>query len=1072
MRKLLLLVALLVIVAGGALLLAPSLVPWNQFRDQVADMLAGLTGRQVVIDGDLSLTLLPVPTLTAADVRLVDDGETLASIGGVAMQVRPLPLLSQSIQLESLRLNGADLRVVEDANGKRRWPIVLDALGQSVQVESLHLTDSRLSWERPNQPAVRLEAIDAEITAGGPSGPFELTGEASLGGTALRLNLNAARRAASGSLPLRASLSVPEGKGEVRFAGVMTPGKKESRRLEGDLNVQAVDSNPLLRLLRPLLGQPPLETAELGRALHLTGRLNLESNSIGMDGIDLQWGDSKATGSASLPLVADIKGALVLSFTRFDLDALLASTPPVADWRPAFALDIDLLADEMRWRGDEMRDVRLLGQWQAPALTVEALAATLPGDTMVTATGSAFAEGDAPRVEGRVELTATSLRDTLAWAGLDVTSVPLERLRQAKLTGTLAGKPQDLALTDLAGTLDTTSFTGAVTLTRRDRPGIGLRLDLDRLDLDAYRLPDSPGWGERLAPLLRDADINLTLKAEQLALAGLQADGVVLDGGASNGAVTLHSADIKSLSGVALRGTGHYAGSGQTGSHLTLTGSAPTLGPLFRALEIGSSTLADRIGAITLEARIVGDDSKAALDIRAGLLGGTLHIGGDLLDPANTRRPALKLRATLPETADLWRLTAPAVRFPPAPWGDTDLYGELVAEDDTYVLTALQGRFAGHPVTGTLRLTPPSPPPVLDGQPVPPAVEAAAAAPAVTQMGGELTFGALDLDRLLPGLTREDGDIGLGWTRSLNGQLTLVADRLTLAGQEITKARLPFRIGAGLVRLEEGTAQWQGGKASVAAGLAQMETGPEGGEPPLTGNLTLTLTDAALPAEAAPAATAIGIEGGRFDVSFTGNGEARNPRQLWSALNGQGKASFREGALVGIDLPALGARLEEGGTGAIPALRTLTLKGGRTPFTTLGFDFNLADQVAALSAIDMAAPGGGLTGAGAWNLRGRTVDLNLALTPAAPSKPPAISLAVKGPDGAASRSLDLAAVEPWHKKREAARQASAQKKANPSAKPPAPAAKPAVKPAPPPAPTPARNDPVGSILDRLKQQGG
>ncbi|WP_029011965.1 AsmA-like C-terminal region-containing protein [Niveispirillum irakense] len=1068
MRKLLVLVALLVIVAGGGLLLAPSLVPWNQFRDQVAEMLAGLTGRQVVIDGDLALTLLPVPTLTAADVRLVEDGETLASIGSVAMQVRPLPLLSQSIQLESLRLDNADLRVVEDAAGNRHWPIVLDALGQSVQVESLHLADSRLSWERPDQPTVRLEAIGAEITAGGPSGPFELTGDASLGGTPLRLNLTAARRAASGSLPLRASLSVPNGKGEVRFAGVVAPSAKEGRRLEGDLNIQAVDSTPLLGLMRPLLGQPPVDTPELGRALRLTGRLNLDATSIGMDGIDLQWGDSQATGSASLSLTADGTGALVLSFTRFDLDALLANAPPIADWRPAAAMDIDLLADEMRWRGDQMRDVRLLGRWQAPALTLETLAATLPGDMAVSLTGSASLDGDAPRLEGKVDLAATSLRDTLAWAGLDVTSVPVERLRQAKLTGTLAGKPQDMALTDLTGTLDTTRFTGAVTLTRRDRPGLGLRLTLDRLDLDAYRQPGTPGWGERLAPWLREADINLTLEAGHLTLAGLQADGVVLDSAANNGAVTLHNADIQSLSGIALRGTGHYAGSGQPGSHLTLTGSAPTLGPLFRALDIGSSTLADRIGAVTLDARIVGDDSKAALDIRTGLLGGTLHIGGDLLDPAGSPRPALKMRATLPETADLWRLTAPSVQFPPAPWGATDLYGELTAEDDTYVLTALQGSFAGHALTGTVRLTPPPSPPAPDGQPVPPAVEAAAKAPGLAQLAGELTFGALDLDRLLPGLTREDGDIGLDWTRRLNGQVTLAADRLTLAGEEITKARLPFRIGAGLVRLEEGTAEWQGGKAVIAAGLAQMEAGPEGGEAPLTGNLTLTLADAALPAEAAPAATGIGVDGGRFDIRFTGNGEGRNPRQLWSALNGQGKASFRAGALVGIDLSALGARLGEGGTGAIPALRTLTLKGGRTPFTTLGFDFNLADQVAALSAIDMAAPGGTLSGAGAWNLRSRTVDLNLSLTPAVPGKPPAMALAVKGPDGAASRNLDLGAVEAWHKKREAARLAAAEKKAAPAAKPAAPAPKPAAK----AVPAPPRNDPVGSILDRLKQQGG
>lgn len=1051
MRKFLFLVVLLLLVGAG-LVLAPALIPWNQFRDQVATVLADLTGRQVVIDGDLSLALLPIPTLTVADVRLLDGGENVTSVEKVALRVRPLALLSQSIEIESLRLQGANMRVRQDRDGNVSWPIALQSLGKSIQVESLHFSDSRLSWERPERPTLRLEALTGELTAGGPDGPFELSANANINDQPLRLTFAAARRATGGALPVRATVSMPAGKTEIRFSGVLPAGNAD--KLTGDVNLQAVDSNPLAALLRPILGLSAQPADGLGRSVQFGGRLTADHDSVGIDGIDLQWGVAHATGSAEFPRSAEASGSLVLAFSQLDLDALGKPGELPVDFWPSALMDIDLLADEARWRDGTLRDVRLVGRMQDRVLAVDQGNATLPGGTAITLAGSADLRETTPRVELTVDLTSPSLRDTLAWANVDVTKVPVERLRQAELHGKLAGKPDDVSLTDLTGSIDTTKLNGAITLTRRERIGLGARLVLDRLDLDAYRTTDAPNWTDLLAPLVKQTDLTLDLKADQLALAGLQAENLALDGSLDNGSATLRQLTVKSLSGIALQANGRYAGAGQTGgSHLTLTASAPTLAPLFRALSIDAIPLADRLGAVSLEARMVGDDSKAAVDIRANLLGGTAQIGGEVLEPAGTPNLALKIRTTVPETADALRLLLPDAGL--AGLGNLDLYGELAGRHgEVLTLSALQGSFAGQPLEGSLKWTPGKPAPAEGGEETPPTLD------------GELTLGVLDLDRFIPGLTRPDGDIGLGWTRHYNGTLTLRSSALTLAGEKAENALLRLEARPGLLRLNEGSGTWQGGALTASGSWAQMETGPEGGPPPLTGNLTLAVKGATLPERFAASPTGLGVTAGQVDLTFNGTGEGQNPSTLWSGLNGQGKASFHNGTLAGLDIAAIAKRIDQGGANMVTDIGRLTSRQGQSSFDSLTLDWSLADQVVALSSVSLESISGSVTGSGAWTLKPRAVNLSFSLLPAADGSPPAIGVVLKGPEKTATRTADLAALQGWGQKREAA------KAPKPTAEPAkvTPPKPPTAKPVPTPAPTKA--NPVGNILDRLRKGDG
>lgn len=1042
-------------------LVGPALVPWNEFRTRVADGLTELTGRQVVIDGDLDLSLLPVPTLRAGSVRLLDDGDVLASIGSVDMRVRPLPLLQGRVQIEHLALRRAEMRALLPGDGPARWPVAPDALGGSVQVEGLSLSDGSLALERPDGSITRLTGLTGEMGAGGPDGPFELTASGGLGGTPVRLVLNAARRTTTGGTPVRALLTLPDARTDLRFTGIL-PAGGASWKLEGDIVLQGAGASPLLRLARHLAGQEVTEADGSGPALALRGHLTVTPGAVGLDGIDLQWGDSRATGSIDLPRTVGGEGAIVLAFTALDLDGLAADLPDMRPWLPDAPLTLDLLADQGRLQGEMLRDLRLVGRLDAGVLNGAEMAATLPGATALALKGTVDLTGETPVADVMLDARSDNLRAILTWAGVPVEMVPAERLRQARLTGRLTGKPQDFALTDIAGSLDTTAFTGAFTLARRDRPGVGLRLTLDRLDLDAYRTADTPPPWAGLREVMEGIDLSLEGRADLLTIDRIPVEGLTLDAGWTGNALSLRTLNADAVAGINARASGFLSGNQGDSSHLTLTANGPSLAPLLRALGRPDPVLAERLGSVAVEARLVGDMVRLAVDIRADALGGSTHVGGTVTDPLTRDEPGpgleLKVRSTLPETGNLLRLFFSDWR-PAGPAGPLDIYASVTGPlSGPVTIDAIQGHFAGQEVSGTLNWEQPP----ADGQ-----------RPA--RLSGELTLDALDADLLLPGLTRDGAAWNLDWTRRINGEITMVTRQLTLGGEKLDQARLPLTVGAGLIRLEGAAAQWRGGSVKAGGAIEQTAAAPvslETAAAPLAGNLTLEVAEADLPPWLD--GDGLGVKGGKLDLSFTGTGSGPTPHAVMSSLAGAGQTMLRGATVTGIDLSATGQRLAEGGPKGPANLRAILRRGGQTGFNTLSLSFTLGDRVAAISGLDAGGPQGGLAGAGRWSWHDRTLDLTLTARPAEPADAPAMGIRLAGPDQAAVRTLDLEAADAWLGRREAerrAREAAAKEAAaKPAPAPAPPAAAPAPKPAAPaPKPAQPQGDAVQGILDRLKR---
>lgn len=119
---LILILALAVVVA-----LLPFVIPVGAYRSRIEQIATNATGHKLTIKGDLRLTVFPNLGIHADNVTLanVEGGKNpnLASMNGLRVSVRLLPLLSGNLQVSQVVLNRPIIHLEVDKNGKHNWTI-------------------------------------------------------------------------------------------------------------------------------------------------------------------------------------------------------------------------------------------------------------------------------------------------------------------------------------------------------------------------------------------------------------------------------------------------------------------------------------------------------------------------------------------------------------------------------------------------------------------------------------------------------------------------------------------------------------------------------------------------------------------------------------------------------------------------------------------------------------------------------------------------------------------------------------------------------------------------------------
>ena len=244
----------LIVAVGVALVAAALLAVWllvnpNDFKPRIAAAVKASTGRELVLSGDLKLSVFPWIALELGPGSLGNPpgfaAEPFLSFNHAAVRVRVWPLLAKRLDIGRVELDGLDVRLLKNAAGRGNWqglgrttvaPAAAAAPGHPSAGESLAgiasitVTQARLTYQDLTVENIQLET---GAVASGSVVPVTLHLEAKRGNgdsasLEVRLDLSA------NSTDERLSLQALDLDGAVTLAG-------DPRAIKGRFVAPAVD---------------------------------------------------------------------------------------------------------------------------------------------------------------------------------------------------------------------------------------------------------------------------------------------------------------------------------------------------------------------------------------------------------------------------------------------------------------------------------------------------------------------------------------------------------------------------------------------------------------------------------------------------------------------------------------------------------------------------------------------------------------------------------------------------------------------------------------------------------------
>lgn len=338
MKKVLIALAAVVGLVVVALLAAPFFIPVETYKTQIAQAAKEATGRDLTIQGDMRLSLLPRLELEAEDVSFANAPGAaqadMARLKKLLVQLQIFPLISGEVRVDSFVLVEPVIHLEVDKNGRPNWQFAeagaaAPAAGTTStpaqprrgpgDVPEISLGDVRLedglvtySDARTGQTG-EISAINMTVSLPDMDSPVAADG--SLVWNGQKLSLNAKSDALRG---LMAGQTTPVSLGlESEVVNLTYQGNVSNAapaRIDGEIDLDV----PSIRELAAWTGSPiEMEGNGLG-PLKIKGKVAATPAKVAFSEAAIALDDINAEGD----LMADISGAKPYLKGRLDVDRL------------------------------------------------------------------------------------------------------------------------------------------------------------------------------------------------------------------------------------------------------------------------------------------------------------------------------------------------------------------------------------------------------------------------------------------------------------------------------------------------------------------------------------------------------------------------------------------------------------------------------------------------------------------------------------------------------------------------------------------------------------------------------
>ncbi|RJF88178.1 AsmA family protein [Oleomonas cavernae] len=673
MRKLLIGVGLFVGLVVGLGFAAPLLVDLNDQKPRIVALIEEATGHKVTLGGDIQFSLLPAPAMSVRDIRVDGtgtDAATLATVDALDLRLSLLPLLGGNIEVAEVRLSRPTV-VITDQPGPGRPDAAPPATGAAppatapaaIAVQRVVIEEGTVEYRPAGAPPVKIEAIEASLSAPTFAGPFTATGGASVRGMPVALDL-AVGRLVPGQ-PIGVDVRVSLAEATLKLAGTLTLEQK-GPAFAGKLALNADDAAAALALAGVDL---PLKAP-----LAVEGTVAASATAIAVDQMAVALGESRGTGSLILNLEPGLSGSLKLRLPRLDGDALLAAVAPsgsgaapsaMPPTAPAgsvalpadLAFTLDLGVDVIQWSGGIVQKAALLATLENGRVTLSTVSAVLPGGTDVGVSGAVFAQDGRLVLDGTVDVASDNPRALADWLKVTPQGLPSDRLTRLGLTAKVKGGAAGVDLSNLVLRLDGISARGSAGWRPGPRPSASLALAVDRLNVDAYlpaAAPATPpdknplaeiGAGGGAPSLDPGLDVALSFTAGQLTVRGADLRRVELDGTLTGGSLRLAQLSIGDYSGLSLTASGTLGlAAGAPDANLAFKVAAPSIAPVLVLAGVDPWAGAGQMGKVTIEGTLAGRPEAPVIDAAVAVGETRLSLSGPI---GAVAKPDLDLKGNL-----------------------------------------------------------------------------------------------------------------------------------------------------------------------------------------------------------------------------------------------------------------------------------------------------------------------------------------------------------------------------------------------------------------------------------------
>lgn len=541
MKKILWVIGGLFGLLAAAVLIVPNVIDWNAYKPDITNQVRKLTGRELVIAGDVDLKVLPAPRLVAEKVSLssIDGAQSpdLASLRRVEVQIALAPLIAGNISVETVRLVEPQIFLEVLADGRATWEITPPkaspedtapaaladvpanggGTGPAIAVGNFEIVDGSLTYQDAGSKVhEQITDIDMNLVAASlTDGPFRAQGSFVAKGMRLGIDADIGEIVGGRTFPLELSLMIGGESAKLTLAGTVL-GLDQQPRFKGTLDLTSPDVGRVVSALADGASLPQ----PLSQPLKLSGALDASAASLALDDLALDFGGAKGTGKVSGRLNGVPKINASMTIDKVDADPWLTETatpatgnagngtgdaesaPETASVKESgeaapFALPKDIAASvafnigEVSLKGGKFTNAVLNAELANGEFNLTQLSFKGPGGSDLAAFGFLTARDGKPAFDGQVQGKIADPQALMKWADADTSALKPGKPGTLNFNVDAGFTPGTVSVRKLALSFDKTNINGAATVALRDRIGIGASVTVDQLDLDAY-LAEAP----------------------------------------------------------------------------------------------------------------------------------------------------------------------------------------------------------------------------------------------------------------------------------------------------------------------------------------------------------------------------------------------------------------------------------------------------------------------------------------------------------------------------------------------------------------------------------------------------